>query len=220
MRQLNELNKLSDEKRNAMTFSTLSEMIIDRGFSFDENKEDLVKKMLEFNAEKETLNFKANDKNLTLTIPDEDVPKKEIKLLIRSEFSKLAEKDSLILIICNKEFYQDESLFYHMDDRVCIFSLDSLLFNVTKHRWVPNHMRVNVRERTYIMKKYNLKSPLSLPLINVRDPIFKYYGWRRGDICRITRYPKSYPRSAPNSQTKIGSGTGAYISYRYITDTI
>jgi len=54
-----------------------------------------------------------------------------------------------------------------------------LRVNKTKHRLVPKHEKVPESEAGAIMDKY--------PILKVTDPIAKFYGFKRGDLIKITR---------------------------------
>ena len=80
-----------------------------------------------------------------------------------------------------------------------IFSIESLMFNITEHSLVPKHEIISKSETDAIMMKYNIQSPLQLPLILQSDPVAKFIGAKKGDVVKITK----------PSET-----SGEYINYR------
>ena len=69
-----------------------------------------------------------------------------------------------------------------------IFSIKELLFNISKHIYVPKHMIVDDEsELTSILNTYNLKNKSNLPIILKSDPMAKYLNLQTGDIVKIFR---------------------------------
>ena len=66
------------------------------------------------------------------------------------------------------------------------FFIESLQFNITKHRLVSKHSLLNEEETTNLLNKYNIK-PNQLPYILKSDPVVKYYNFPHGGICKIVR---------------------------------
>lgn len=118
----------------------------------------------------------------------------------------IQENDSFIII--SKDKISNEAIFDTQLDVISkklklfvqIFWLDSLVINITHHELVPKHRIVSNEEKESLLKKYDINSLLQLPLILKTDPIAKYLGMKRGDVCEIKR----------PSET-----SGIYISYRY-----
>tara|TARA_Y100000389_G_scaffold6254_1_gene6014 strand:- start:684 stop:1256 length:573 start_codon:yes stop_codon:yes gene_type:complete len=68
-----------------------------------------------------------------------------------------------------------------------LFSVDELQFNITKHRLVPLHQKLNEEESKSFKEKYGLKYQAIL----TSDPISRFYNYKRGDIIRILRIRKT-----------------------------
>ena len=64
-----------------------------------------------------------------------------------------------------------------------LFSIDELQFNITKHRLVPLHQKLNEDDSKLFKEKYGLKYQAIL----TSDPIVRFYNYKRGDIIRIFR---------------------------------
>jgi DNA-directed RNA polymerase I, II, and III subunit RPABC1 len=69
-----------------------------------------------------------------------------------------------------------------IDHKIELFSLNELQLNITKHRLVPVHEKVN-GDDLLDLEKYKNK----LPIILTSDPISRYYSYKKGDIIKITR---------------------------------
>lgn len=82
--------------------------------------------------------------------------------------------------------------------RIECFRRLSLMFNVTKHEWVPPHVRLTPKEKKNILGGRNLKDE-NLPIILRSDPVARWYGYKRGDLIKITRLSET---------------GGSYVNYR------
>lgn len=70
------------------------------------------------------------------------------------------------------------------------FWLNRLIVNITRHQYVPLHERLDADKVPEIMKRFNLSNIRQLPLIDRNDPVCRYYNFRPGEICKITRKNK------------------------------
>ena len=126
--------------------------------------------------------------------------------MITEMIGSMSENDTLIIIIKDKinnmeiletyleNFYQKNKVF------VQIFWIEKLQINILKHNMVPEHNIISEEEKEELLKKYNIIGYNQLPLILSRDPVAKYLGMKKGDICSIKR---------PSDTS------GVYFSYRY-----
>ena len=76
----------------------------------------------------------------------------------------------------------------------------TLMVNITKHMLVPPLRILSDDEKAKIVETYRLNTLTQLPIILKSDPVAKFYGVRKGDLCEIIR----------PSET-----SGVYINYRY-----
>ena len=70
--------------------------------------------------------------------------------------------------------------------RIELFNEDELKYNITKHYLVPLHELVvfeNNEEYDIFKKKYGN----NLPVILKTDPVARFYGFKKGDIIKVTR---------------------------------
>ncbi len=63
------------------------------------------------------------------------------------------------------------------------YNYEDLKINPTKHILVPKHEVVSIKEATEIKRKHGKY----LPLLLIKDPISRYYGFKKGDVVKITR---------------------------------
>lgn len=88
---------------------------------------------------------------------------------------------------------------------VQLFNARQLMFNVTKHEIVPKHEPLDVwhdnEEIDSIKRVYNMTNLAKAnPAIGLNDPVAKFIGLRKGQLCKITR---------------INPSSGTYITYRW-----
>ena len=70
--------------------------------------------------------------------------------------------------------------------RVELFRNIELMFNVTKHDYVPKHEKISFNERTQLLNRLKI-TPDKLMLISPLDPVCRFYGFSSGNIIKITR---------------------------------
>lgn len=70
-----------------------------------------------------------------------------------------------------------------VDMKIELFNVEELQFNITKHRLVPEHVRVSSEAASIIKKEVGLKFGSLLKV----DPITRFYGYEKGDIIKISR---------------------------------
>lgn len=64
-----------------------------------------------------------------------------------------------------------------------LFYIDELQFNITKHRLVPQHIKLEEKEAKKFKQIYGLKYQTIL----LSDPISRFYNYKRGDVIKIIR---------------------------------
>ncbi len=92
---------------------------------------------------------------------------------IKVVVSRRPPKVAMIIIVPSGIDYKDLSDSEH----ITLFHEAELAFDPTDHVLVPTHIRIS-------------SSPFpreDLPLMPLRDPISKWYGYKRGDVIKITR---------------------------------
>ena len=111
--------------------------------------------------------------------------------------------DTIIYIICDTQYENlDENkklIEFKKNKNVEIFDIQRLLFNVTKHIFVPKHEKLSILNIKTLQQVLKIDSIYKLPAIMKHDPVAKYYNLKQGDVVKITRYSKS---------------SGKHISYR------
>lgn len=81
-----------------------------------------------------------------------------------------------------------------------IFEIGKLIINIMEHEFVPEHTIISNEEKQKLLERFDISTFTQLPIIMKSDPVAKFIGMRRGDVCRIIR----------PSET-----SGKYEMYRY-----
>jgi DNA-directed RNA polymerases I, II, and III subunit RPABC1 len=64
-----------------------------------------------------------------------------------------------------------------------LFTIAEMMYNITKHVLVPQHIRLDVDDATAFKKKFGIRFPTLL----YTDKVSKFYGYTRGDVIKIIR---------------------------------
>lgn len=178
-------------------------MLISRGDNIDEfeehereiEREEFYSdsKILEFHTSNTTIIF-AMTKKLRKNILDELKGDKDD---IKKFLLKYNNKKKIILIFNNdvisapilQQLNKYDKILQKNNGMLQYFYNKQLLFDPTKHEYVPKHVKIESEEEIKsILEKYMVKSKLQLPIIFHHDIQAKWLGLKQGDIVRIDRY--------------------------------
>jgi DNA-directed RNA polymerase I, II, and III subunit RPABC1 len=183
----------------------IEDMLVDRGddvLSFKEmllslNKED-------FETDKHVINVQTSktsilyalSKNLRKTIINELKEKLKESDNISEFTNKYGGKNNIIIVFNNEsistavksQLNKYDKIFQKNGGHLQYFSSQQLMFNPTKHEYVPKHTKLTEDEVKEFMKEYLARSKMHMHVILQNDPIAKWIGLKHGDIVRIDRY--------------------------------
>lgn len=177
-------------------------MLVERGddislfeeheLSVDKEEYENDRNTIEFQTSNTTVIF-ALTKKLKKYIMDE---LKNFEADINNFITKYGNKKNIILIFNNDNVSQPiitqlnkyDKLFQKNDGQLQYFHAQQLMFNPTKHEYVPKHIKLSDKEASDFMNEYMIKSKLYMPIILHNDPIAKWLGLKQGDIVKIVRY--------------------------------
>lgn len=71
----------------------------------------------------------------------------------------------------------------NLDINIELFDVNDLQFNITKHKLVPTHIRLDKEEAKEFKSKYGT----DIPVILRNDPISRFYDFSKGDIVKVIR---------------------------------
>jgi DNA-directed RNA polymerase subunit H len=83
----------------------------------------------------------------------------------------------------------------HTKNRVTLFHVWQLQFDITTHRMAMPHRILAEDEKTGILEKYKIASADQLPAIDSQDTMVKWIGAIPGDIIEVTRHSDTAGRS-------------------------
>ena len=183
-----------DKKNLFKVRETILEMINDRGYIVPESEIITLEEFI----------IKYDNKNLDIYIDDTIYQQKiyvhfhnELKSFSKSDLKNIMSKIistygdpdiNIILLLRDKENSAvSKELMKEMYIKVEVFLKKRMIFNITRHQFVPKHIILNEEEEKEILEKYNT-SKSKLPKISKNDPIAKYYGMKPDQICKIIRW--------------------------------
>lgn len=160
--------------------------------SIEKDKYDSDACCIEFETSNTTLIFaltKKTRKNVIDELKDDDTN-------IAGFVKKHKGKQNIILIFNNdtvslpliSQLNKYDKLFQKNGGMLQYFQVKQLMFNPTKHEYVPEHIKLTESEIADFMKKYMIRSKLDMSRIYPTDPIAKWLGLKYGDIVKIIRY--------------------------------
>jgi DNA-directed RNA polymerase subunit H (RpoH/RPB5) len=183
----------------------IEEMLIDRGDDVSSFKEILLSLSKEdFESDKLVINVQtlnttilyALSKNLRKNIINELKEKLKDGDNIKDFTNKYGGKNNIILVFNNEsistavksQLNKYDKIFQKNGGHLQYFSSQQLMFNPTKHEYVPKHTKLTEEEVKEFMKEYLTRSKMHMHVILQNDPIAKWIGLKHGDIVKIDRY--------------------------------
>jgi DNA-directed RNA polymerase subunit H (RpoH/RPB5) len=183
----------------------IEEMLIDRGDDVSSFKEILLSLSKEdFESDKLVINVQtlnttilyALSKNLRKNIIVELKEKLKDSDNIKDFTNKYGGKNNVILVFNNEsistavksQLNKYDKIFQKNGGHLQYFSSQQLMFNPTKHEYVPKHTKLTEEEVKEFMKEYLTRSKMHMHIILQNDPIAKWIGLKHGDIVKIDRY--------------------------------
>jgi len=178
---------------------TIIEMLNDRGYKLTNYSIEITLDEIKVSYAENKINLSTQDGKINTIFWDEPLNISKIN----NHVTKLKKDNlNLVLLILGRNNVDDEitisqnrnldSIFGKIDYE--IFYIDELVFNVTKHHYVPSHVLLNEKEAEIIYNSYGK----NLPLIDKSDIIVRYYGGKIGNIFKIIRPNNLYYRKVEN----------------------
>lgn len=159
------------EKQKQQALKVISTMLIDRGYTIFEDKDDFCS----LKAEKDS------KKILCFIIDDDKLNIQGIKDIINILNKNNATKS--IIVHNNGITPSAKKSLETTNYSIELFSLKEMQINITHHRLVPKHLKASAEEKNILEKNYKGK----LPLILSTDPVVRYYAFNKGDYIKIVR---------------------------------
>ena len=152
----------------------ISEMMNDRGYYFSKNEDD-------------NIIYTTSDKNKNTVIifinDKKNITNKKIYKYV-SDYN--TENNNIILVVTFIDINENLPSKYnnYETSTLQVFHIKNLLFNITKHKYVPKHTILTKDEEKALNNMYNIEN---IAKMKVSDPVCRYYFAKSGDIMKITR---------------------------------
>ena len=184
------INNLKDMLKSRGEDITLFE---EHEASIEKDKYESDSGYIEFETSNTTLIFALTKKTRKNIIDEKDA---DVNVNTGNFIKKHKGKHNIILIFnndtislpCISQFNKYDKLFQKNGGMLQYFQVKQLMFNPTKHEYVPQHIKLKEDEIADFMKKYMIRSKLDMSRIYPNDPIAKWLGLKYGDIVKIIRY--------------------------------
>ena len=153
----------------------VNEMMNDRGYNYSSEDDN-------------TLIYIREDKKRNTVVifinKKEDIKRKQVE---RYKTTYNQDMYDIILIVTFISI-EEKLLSKYMDleyDNVQVFNIKNLLYNITKHKYVPKHSILNEEEKKEFTKLYKITD---IAKIKISDPVCRYNFAKVGNIIKITRH--------------------------------
>jgi len=180
----------------------LKEMLVARGDDislFDEHEASVDRD--EFENDKNIISFQTSRTTLIFALTKK-LRKNSVDDLkdndgsIEEYIKKHGNMKNIILIFNNdvisvpimSQLNRYDKMFKKIGGQLQFFYTKQLMYNPTKHEYVPEHIKLSEEETVSIMKSNMIRSKLYMPIILHNDPIAKWLGLKQGDVVKIIRY--------------------------------
>ena len=190
------------------SFTVVKEMLTDRNIditnleSYSENEIEVLISASNTSGTKNgnIFQIKVNDDIKIIYHMKSKFIKNDLKKFL-STIEKDEEYKHIIFIFKEKINNNNEKNIKDLLDGVTyeLFPIKNLLFNITKHSYVPKHELLSVDEANNIMTNYSIKKS-QFPIILKSDPVARYYDFKPGQLIKVYRS---------------STATGESITYRY-----
>lgn len=153
---------------------TVNEMMYDRGYNYS-SIDDNILIYTRPDKSRNTIVIFINKK--------EDIKGKQVNKY-KSTFSE--EMNDIILIV-NFISIEEKLPSKYMDfeyNNMQVFHIKDLLYNITKHKYVPKHSILDEEEKKRFVELYKIKD---IAKIKINDPVCRYHFAKIGNIIKITR---------------------------------
>ena len=90
----------------------------------------------------------------------------------------------IIIVTTHKPTPPSLKKLQEMNEWCTAFEIGEVVRNVTKHKLVPRHTKLDEDEVLRVKTKYGIDSVSKLPVLLTTDPVSKYYGYVSGDTVK------------------------------------
>ena len=128
---------------------------------------------------------------IELQVADDTSNKSVVIKVSNAIFSESAKNSNFIVVLFINQYNRDGLLHELLDaltsrDYCKVFFVDELIANPIGNKMVPKHKLCTKTMVEKLLCKHSITID-ALPKIFLRDPIVRWYGWKIGDVIKITR---------------------------------
>jgi DNA-directed RNA polymerase subunit H (RpoH/RPB5) len=131
------------------------------------------------------------DEVVDLEVAD-DISNKSIVIKVSNAILSESVRGSNFIVVLHINQYSHDNLLRELLDAIrpqeyCkVFFVDELVANPVGNKMVPKHELCTHKMVEGLLRRYSITLDM-LPKIALRDPIVRWYGWKVGDVIKITR---------------------------------
>jgi DNA-directed RNA polymerase I, II, and III subunit RPABC1 len=163
--------------------TNIEEMLSCRGDDMSIFKEHLLSMNKEdFETDKNVIDIQTSNTSVIYALT------KKLRKTIIDELKENIKDNESISTAVKALLNKYDKLFQKNGGQLQYFTLRQLMFNPTKHEYVPIHTKLAEEEVKEFMKEYMTRTKIHMHVILQSDPIAKWIGLKHGDIVRINRY--------------------------------
>lgn len=145
--------------------------------------------------------FKNNDEMKSCTVryfPKSNIKPAVLEPLVSDHYDEYNKEDKLnhklVVILPNpmNDTLQKsvKMMWKKYKEYVSVLDIVSLQFNILKHSFVPQHIKLNEDEKLMLYERFNITNDSQLPEIGIMDPVAKVLLLCPGEVCKIIRHDK------------------------------
>ena len=146
---------------------------------------------LKFILDQRTKQMNTPPEVIELRLAD-DVSNKSVVIKVSNAIFNESARNSNFIVVLYISQYNRGGLLYELLDALTtrdyckVFFVDELISSPINNKMVPKHELCTEKMVTKILHKYSITVD-ALPKILLRDPIVRWYGWKVGDVIKVTR---------------------------------
>jgi DNA-directed RNA polymerase subunit H (RpoH/RPB5) len=115
---------------------------------------------------------------------------------VRKYQTLLEDEKPLDVIVIHQESITPSAATLLTSLNIIPFHERELWNNLTRHKLYFKHTKLSDEEVLKLLAQY-MTTKLLLPMISIHDPVVKYFGWKLGDVVKITRGLGGYQPHTP-----------------------
>lgn len=171
-------------------YNTILELLKDRGFEIPMVYSNITLSNFKylFNSQSDKLDINLTNQYSSIYVKFLFTDNSIKNIIDLSNVLKKNGYDQLIIIVCDESLTEAKINELHNTyiKNCSIFYYKYICINIANHYFVPKHEKISDSEKSELIKNLNITDN-NFPILNITDPIAKYYGFQLNDIIKIYR---------------------------------